>query len=147
MSTSPPTQDDPAAAAPDEPERAPGAVRGGTLDRRSELMREPANDPDRIRGEALRRSLYYTFVAWIPGAFWFGATNGAAAIELARSLGANDFVFALMSAAPLLGVVLQVPGSVVVERLGRRKFFFLWNAVPSRAAFVLIGLLPWIAPR
>src|ERR1035437_7589020 len=144
MNSSPDTQKDPAAASCDGPDpRAQEPV----LEYSSAAPPQFINDPNRIRGDALRRSLFYTFAAWIPGAFWYGATNGAAAIELARSLGANDFVFALMSAAPLLGVVLQVPGSVVVERLGRRKFFFLWNAVPSRAAFVLIGLLPWIAPR
>ena len=58
------------------------------------------HDPYRIRGEALRRSLYFTMIAWLPGAFWQGATNGAPLVELAKHLGSTDFVYALLIAAP-----------------------------------------------
>lgn len=105
------------------------------------------NDPDRVRGEALRVSLYFTLVAWIPGAFWLAATAGASANEFAVYLGANDFVLALISAAPLVAVLFQLPGSVVSDMLGKRKKFFILTVTPHRTLYILIGLLPWITPR
>ena len=46
------------------------------------------HDPDRVRGDGLRRSLYFTMIAWIPGAFWAGAISGAPTFKLANYLGA-----------------------------------------------------------
>lgn len=103
--------------------------------------------PARVTGDALRRSLRYTVLAWVPGAFWMGATGNTALTPLGKYLGANDLIFSLMIvAAPLLSALLQIPGSMVVERLGRRKWFFIWTVTPHRTLYILIGLLPWFLP-
>src|SRR6188768_215519 len=79
-----------------------------------------------VRGDALRRSLYYTFIAWIPGAFWTGATGGTSMTKLGEYLGANDLIFSIIfTAGPMLAVLWQLPGYLAVERLGRRKSLFL----------------------
>ena len=67
----------------------------------SEPLDAPAHDPLRIRGEALRRSLRYTTLAWVYGAVWMAAIMGGTATKLAEHLGANDKIFALLAAGPL----------------------------------------------
>jgi MFS family permease len=84
--------------------------------------------------------------AWIPGAFWQGATSSTAMTPFAQYLGANDFILALITAAPQIGVLLMIPGVLAIEKLGRRKGFFIWTVTPHRALYVLMGLLPWVLP-
>ncbi len=55
-------------------------------------------------------------------------------------LGANDLIFSLLIvAAPLLSALLQIPGALVVEKLGARKRFFIWFVTPHRTLYILIG--------
>lgn len=100
----------------------------------------------RISGEALRRSLYFTTLAWFFGAFWQASTSGGTLTELAKFLGANDFVFGIMAAAPFAAVCLQLPGSIVVEHFGRRKGIFLWWVTIHRLIYLVIAALPWVLP-
>ena len=105
------------------------------------------HDPNRIRGDALRRSLRANFLCWIPGAFWMGATAALTTTELGKYLGANDLSFALLlTAAPAFAALFQVVGMVVTEHLGARKTFFLWMVSSHRLLYCVIGLLPWIVP-
>ncbi len=104
------------------------------------------NDTRRIRGDALRRSLFWTLVAWIPGAFWTAATSGGTPTILAIYLGASAFWIGLMNAAPQIAVLFQIPGSIIVTHLGRRKGFFIWTVTIHRALYIVIGLLPWLLP-
>src|SRR5437764_1372915 len=99
-----------------------------------------------VRGHLLRQSLKFTLLAWIPGAFWQGATSSTAMTPFGQYLGANDFIFALITAAPNIGVLFMIPGVLAVEKLGRRKPFFIWAVTPHRALYILIGLLPWLLP-
>jgi MFS family permease len=117
---------------------APGAV--STLPSLADARAFP------IRGQLLRTSLRYTLLAWIPGAFWQGVTGSTAMTPFGQFLGANDFLFALITAAPNIGAVLMIPGALLVERLGRRKKFFISTVTPHRALYIVIGLLPWILP-
>ncbi len=103
-------------------------------------------DSARVMGDALRRSLYYTTLAWFFGAFWMAAVGGGTITELAKFLGANDFVFGIMAAAPFIAVFFQLPGSLAVEYFGRRKGIFLWWSTLHRAVYLGIAALPWILP-
>src|ERR1051325_7580113 len=94
-----------------------------------------------VRGDLLRQSLKYTLLAWIPGAFWQGATSSTAMTPFGQYLHANDFIFALLTAAPQLSSLLMIPAALVLQRLGTRKPFFIWTVPPPRPLFVLIGLL------
>ena len=104
------------------------------------------HDPARIRGDDLRRSMKWTLLAWIPGAFWMSATSGGTATILAKYLGATALWIALMNAAPQVGVMLQLPGAMLMERMGRRKGMFLWLGACHRFMYLVIGLLPWVLP-
>jgi MFS family permease len=100
-----------------------------------------------VRGDLLRRSLYYTFIAWIPGAFWMGATGATSMTKLGEFLGANDLIFAIIfTAGPMLAVLWQLPGYLTVEYFQHRKGPFLWTGVPCRFLFLVMGLLPWFLP-
>lgn len=101
---------------------------------------------ERIVGDPLRRSLRLVTIAWFYGAFWMAATTGAPLTRLAQYLGADDFMFSLLAAAPYVSVLLQIPGSLIVDWLGRRKAFFIWTVTGHRAVYPVIGLLPWVMP-
>jgi len=105
--------------------------------------------PLRIRGAALRRSLHYCTLAWVFGAFWFSATNGATINRFAEYLAPphlKDLVLGIVFGAAYFGVILQIPGAFVIEHLRRRKaFFILWQTV-QRVLYLFIGLLPWVFP-
>jgi MFS family permease len=102
--------------------------------------------PARIKGRALRRSLHYTTLAWVFGAFWQASSGGAITTELANYLGANDFVQACLTAAILVGFLMQIPGSLLTQKLGRRKGIFITWVSIHRVLYILMGLLPWVLP-
>lgn len=104
------------------------------------------HDAYRIRGDALRRSLFWALIAWVPGALWQAWTSGGSATKLAQHMGANDFWIGAMTAAPFIAVLLQIPGAMTVEWLGKRKWFFIWTVSAHRLLYVVIGLLPWLMP-
>lgn len=102
--------------------------------------------PVRVTGRALRRSLYYTTMGWIFGAFWMAASTGGTVTELAKYLGANDRVFGLLAAVPFVAVLMQLPGSLAVEYVGRRKGIFLWWGTIHRSIYFVVAALPWLLP-
>lgn len=98
----------------------------------------------RITGQVLRQSLYLTSLAWFFGAFWMGATSGVAPTRLAQYLGADDTVLGWLGSVAYVAVLLQIPGSLAVDWLGRRKKWFIYSVTLHRALYMLIGVLPWI---
>jgi MFS family permease len=105
--------------------------------------------PDRIRGDALRRSLYYCTLGWVFGAFWFSATTGATINRFAEYLAPphlKDLILGFVFGAMFLGVIFQIPGAFVIEHLGRRKQFFITWLTTMRVIYLAIGLLPWLFP-
>ena len=100
----------------------------------------------RVVGDALRKSLRLTTVAWLYGAFWMASTSGLTQTRLASYLGANDIIFGLLGAMPCFAVLLQVPGSMLVDRLGHRKAILLWAGTIHRLLYLLMALLPWVLP-
>ena len=106
----------------------------------------PLHDPLRIRGNALRRSLFWALVAWIPGAFWQSASSGGSATKLALHFSDSAFWIGAMNAATFAATFLQIPGAAIIEHLGKRKWFFIWTVSAHRFLYILIGLLPWFLP-
>lgn len=100
-----------------------------------------------VHGSELKRYLRLITVAWGFGAMFFGAIGGTALPELAKSLGAPQFFFGLLGAAPFLGLVPQLPVSWLIERTGKRKWLFITTCASHRLLFLLIALIPFVVPQ
>lgn len=99
----------------------------------------------RLSGAEIRRSLALITVAWgIFGTLWANAVTGAPFTSFARQLGANDLLFGLLMAAPLLGVLGHIPSAYLIERFRSRKKVFLWAFVPQRLLWLVAAALPWL---
>jgi len=112
-----------------------------------DLIGKAIANTGRVSGLDLRRSLHRTTVAWLFGAFWMAAVGGSTQTRLGEWLGADDAKFGWLGAAPQAGLLLAVPGTLVLQWLGKRKAFFVWTVTVHRLLYVLIGLLPWIYPH
>jgi MFS family permease len=99
-----------------------------------------------VHGAELRSYLRLVTIAWGFGAVFFGATGGTALPELAKTLGAPQFFFGLLGAAPFLGLVPQLPVSWLIERTGRRKWLFICTCTIHRLIFLAIAMIPFVVP-
>jgi MFS family permease len=86
-------------------------------------------------------------LSWGFGATWMHVCSGAVLTRFARSLGMSDAAFGLLAALPYLAALAQLPASLYLERGGRRRALFFRAGVPGRAAWIAIGLVPWLLPR
>ncbi len=99
-----------------------------------------------VHGAELKRYLRLVTIAWGFGAMFFGATGGTALPELSKQLGAPQWFFGLLGAAPFLGLVPQLPVSWLIERTGKRKWLFITTCTSHRLLFLLIALIPFVVP-
>lgn len=95
-----------------------------------------------ISSRDLRVSLRYVIIAICFGTVCFSIIQGPALTGFARQLGANDFVFGLLMALPVLGGVVQILASYLIERAGTRRVFFLASLYPQRLIWIGVGLVP-----
>jgi MFS family permease len=103
---------------------------------------------ERVSGPMLRRSMRLITVAWVFGSVWVTATAGAPLTLFAKGLGASRFEFGLLAAVPFLASFLALVGTLLVERIGRRRFIFLASLYFQRVLWFPIGLVPvWIIHR
>ena len=96
----------------------------------------------------IRRSLNFVLLGNIFGNM-FGiicGTGSNALIGLANYLGANDFMFGLISGIPMAAALLQIPFSILVSRTHKRKKYMLTFGIFSRALWILFGIVPFILP-
>jgi MFS family permease len=100
-----------------------------------------------IRGPELRSYLRLVTIAWGFGAAFFGATGGTALPELAKLLGASQFFFGLLAAAPFLGAAVQLPISWLIENTGRRKWLFIVPVTAHRLLFLMVAAIPFLLPE
>ncbi len=105
-----------------------------------------ARPNDRVRGDQLRRSMMLLISAWGFGAAWMYATTGAVQTEFAKSIGLSNFGFGVLAALPFASAFLQLPASVMIERLGHRKLILMLAVIPSRLLWLLLAVLPWALP-
>lgn len=94
----------------------------------------------------LRYYLRIILFAWVFGSFWLWIVNGAAMTRFARGMGTPDWAFGLLAMTPPLAGILQLPASIMLERLGRRKTIFLTCLTLSRLAWVIMAAIPWVLP-
>jgi MFS family permease len=109
---------------------------------KSSEKRYPSYFPFAKKGSVLRRSLRLVTIAWVFGSVWVTATAGAPLTLFAKGLGASRFEFGLLAALPFLASLLALAGTILVERIGRRRFIFLISEYTQRLIWFPIGLLP-----
>jgi MFS family permease len=97
---------------------------------------------DRSVREGLRRII----IAWAFGSVFFNVTTGAPLAAYVRLLGASDFAWGVISAAPMLAAVSQVIASLYIERTRRRKPIFMVCGLLHRLLWFPIAMLPWLLP-
>lgn len=98
------------------------------------------------RGEHRRRALRLVTLAWVFGAAWMYIPTGSVMQEFLRTLGTPQWAYGFIGALPMVCGLMQLPGSVLIERYAIRKRLFIWAATLSRCLYVLAGLVPWVLP-
>ena len=102
---------------------------------------------ERLTGMALERAMVLNMAAGTLGAMCFMLLSGIYLTSFANDLGLTDFQLGLMSAVPMLVFPARLYASLIVERLGHRKKFFIWSFAAARAVWVVVIVLPFaIAP-
>lgn len=98
----------------------------------------------RISGNELKRSLTLVTVASALGLPFFSVVNGPALTGFTRSLGANDFVYSVIMAMPVIGAIIQVFFSFVMMNSGKRKLLFLAAGFIHRPMWFFIAFVPFL---
>lgn len=94
----------------------------------------------------LRRSLNLVILAVTFGMAFFVIINGPPFTGFIRTLGAGDLVFGVIMAMPVVGGVIQVFASYVLEMTGKRKLIFLVGGFIHRALWIPVALIPLLVP-
>lgn len=94
----------------------------------------------------LRRSLNLIIVAITFGMAFFTVFNGPSLNAFARSLGAGDFVYSLITAMPVIGGMMQVAGSFLLQHSTRRKPIFVAFSLTHRLLMIPMALVPLLVP-
>lgn len=95
----------------------------------------------------LRRSLNNMILGVTFGMAFFTVFNGPAYNAFIRLLDVSEFLYSFLVAMPVVGGVLQVVGSMILERTGRRKPVFIIAGFVHRLAMIPVALLPLIMPQ
>lgn len=94
----------------------------------------------------LRKSLNYIVLGITFGTIFFNITMGPALTGFARALGAGEFVYGILMALPVVGGLLQLYASHILEKTRKRKKMFLIFGVIQRMLWIPVGLVPYILP-
>lgn len=94
----------------------------------------------------VQRSLHLVIVAVTFGMVFLTITGGFPLTGFARSLGAGDFIYGVLMGLPVVGGVLQVFVSYLLETTRKRKKIFLIGGIIQRAMWVPIALIPYFLP-
>lgn len=91
------------------------------------------------------RNLYYLSIEIIWAGFATGMVTFNAPFIL--KLGGNDSLIGIMPAlVALLTIVLTIPCARFLESRRNRKPWIVWSLAAARCVYMLIALVPWLAP-
>lgn len=93
----------------------------------------------------LRRSLNLVILGISFGIIFFTVVNGPPLTGFIRALGANDLIYSIIMALPMLSSVIQVLAAYLFENSGYRKLSFLISGF-MRLIWIPIVLIPLIMP-
>lgn len=99
---------------------------------------------NRLSRDELKRSLTLVTIASALGLPFFSIMNGPALTGFIRLLGANDFVFSVIMAMPVIGAIVQVFISYMMVNSGKRKTLFIIAGFIHRPIWFIIAFIPFI---
>ena len=99
-----------------------------------------------LREEGLLRKLDLIVLSASIGTILFSNAGGAAFTGYASALGAGEFMFGLISALPILGSLMQLYVSYLVEKTGKRKALFLTGGIIQRSLWIFTAAIPFFVP-
>ncbi len=102
------------------------------------------NSNNRISGNDLKKSLMLVTLAASLGLPFFSVINGPALTGFTRALGANDFVYSVIMALPVIGAIIQVFFSYVMINSGKRRLLFIAAGFIHRPLWFVIAFIPFI---
>lgn len=106
---------------------------------------KPLYDEARLP-EKIRRSILFMMIGNILGGLSGTISGGSPLTGFAAALGANDFIYGVLTAVPIIGTLMQLIAAHMVRRTGKRKKYMLVFGLISRAIWLLIALVPFIVP-
>ena len=92
----------------------------------------------------LRHDLNLVVLSVVFGMVFFSISGGAPLTGLAQALGANDLFYGIMLSLPIVGSVVQLLASWLLEKTRRRKQLFIIFGIIQRAIWIPIGFIPFI---
>lgn len=102
-------------------------------------------NPHNLQTE-LHRDLNLLILAITFGMAYMTVYNGPSLNAFIRSLGAGDFVFAVIMAMPVFTGLLQLAASLVLQKVGKRKGLFIAAGLIQRLILIPIALVPLLIP-
>ncbi len=94
----------------------------------------------------IRRSISMVVLGNICGNLFTVLSGGSALVGYAEALGANDFVFGVLTGMPSALTLVQIPAALLVSRTQKRKRYMLTYGAFGRFVWILIGLIPYFMP-
>ena len=95
---------------------------------------------------SVRRSLMMMIVGVVFGNVSFPITGGTALTGYIKALGASDFVYSLLMAAPFVSKFMQLVASYVLEKTQKRRQLMLYIGLFARLMWVPVALVPYFVP-
>lgn len=108
-------------------------------------MAKAAKNPHNLQ-EELHRDLNLIILAVTFGMAYMTVYNGPSLNAFIRSLGAGDFVFAVIMAMPVFSGLLQLVASIVLQKVGKRKGLFITAGFIQRLILIPTALVPLLLP-
>jgi MFS family permease len=97
--------------------------------------------------DRLRFSLRMITTAWLFGATWMYMAGMVPQTRYAKLMNMPEFFYGIMPILPYFAALVQFPVSYLIERYGHRKGLFIPFGLAHRALWLLVALIPWLAPH
>ena len=129
---------------PPEPDRA--ARKQARAPRAGRRQRWFAPRDSELGPHEIQRGLRFLLFDGVSSQVMGALTGGALLVAFALQLGASNKVIGLIAAVGPLSQLLQLPATVMVERLRRRKVLVVLVSLVGRLFWVVVAAIPFVVP-
>jgi MFS family permease len=106
--------------------------------------RDHMTTPTSLPAEAIRKSVRLSYAQAMLGAIFSASTGGMFITGFALRLGADNVLLGLMSTVPMLGVVVQLFSSSLVERGTSRRMLATLGSALNAGGWAIVIALPYV---